>query len=164
MAPIDPEQPEDDESPEVLRSQAIVLEQEIADLGGGQVVRTGIGRVISRPQMEDMKAGIDLIQEVGLPAISAQLLKLKARLHAGLQPLGFTFLGPDPRAINASCITTVQHPQRSLADISEHLTAHNITTSLRHNRAGQPLLRFSPHFYNTEAEMDRVAKVIAEVP
>jgi iron complex outermembrane recepter protein len=31
----------------------------IADLGGGQVVRTGLGRVISRPQMEDMKAGID---------------------------------------------------------------------------------------------------------
>jgi iron complex outermembrane recepter protein len=31
----------------------------IADLGGGQVVRTGLGRVISRPQMEDLRAGID---------------------------------------------------------------------------------------------------------
>jgi len=31
------------------------------------------------------------------------------------------------------------------------------------NRAGQPLIRFSPHFYNTEAEMDRVARVIGEM-
>ena len=110
-----------------------------------------------------MKAGIDLIQEIGLPAISAQLLKLKARLHAGLTPQGFTFPGPDPKSINASGITTVQHATRSLEDISKHLAASNITTSLRHNRAGQPLLRFSPHFYNTEAEMDRVARVIGDM-
>jgi selenocysteine lyase/cysteine desulfurase len=107
-----------------------------------------------------MKAGIELIQEIGLEAISAQLLKLKARLHAGLAPQGFTFLGPDPQSINASGITTIQHPTRSLEDISKHLAEHHIATSLRHNRAGQPLLRFSPHFYNTEAEMDRVARVI----
>ncbi|MBL8361477.1 MAG: TonB-dependent receptor [Rubrivivax sp.] len=31
----------------------------IADLGGGQLLRTGLGRVISRPQMEDMRAGVD---------------------------------------------------------------------------------------------------------
>lgn len=140
-----------------VRSPNFIAQEEIAFERGGRRYEPG---ALNISGILGMKAGIDLIQEVGIPAISAQLLKLKARLHAGLQPLGFTFLGPDPRSLNASCITTIQHPQRSLADISAHLTAHNITTSLRHNRAGQPLLRFSPHFYNTEAEMDRVAQVI----
>ena len=143
-----------------VRSPNFIAQEEIAFERGGRRYEPG---ALNISGILGMKAGIDLIQEVGLPAISTQLLKLKARLHAGLQPLGFTFLGPDPRSINASCITTIQHPQRSLADISAHLTAHNITTSLRHNRAGQPLLRFSPHFYNTEAEMDRVAQVIGEM-
>lgn len=143
-----------------VRSPNFIAQEEIAFERGGRRYEPG---ALNISGILGMKAGIDLIQEVGLPAISAQLLKLKARLHAGLQPLGFTFLGPDPHSINASCITTIQHPQRSLADISAHLTAHNITTSLRHNRAGQPLLRFSPHFYNTEAEMDRVAQVIDEM-
>lgn len=142
-----------------VRSPNFIAQEEIAFERGGRRYEPG---ALNISGILGMKAGIDLIQEVGLPAISAQLLKLKARLHAGLQPQGFTFLGPDPQSINASCITTIQHPQRSLADISAHLTAHNITTSLRHNRAGQPLLRFSPHFYNTEAEMDRVAQVIGE--
>jgi selenocysteine lyase/cysteine desulfurase len=143
-----------------VRSPNFIAQEEIAFERGGRRYEPG---ALNISGILGMKAGIDLIQEIGLPAISAQLLKLKARLHAGLQPLGFTFLGPDPRSSNASCITTIQHPQRSLADISAHLTANSITTSLRHNRAGQPLLRFSPHFYNTEAEMDRVALVIGEV-
>jgi cysteine desulfurase/selenocysteine lyase len=143
-----------------VRSPNFIAQEEIAFERGGRRYEPG---ALNISGILGMKAGIDLIQEIGLPAISAQLLKLKARLHAGLQPLGFTFIGPDPRSINASCITTVQHPQRSLADISAHLTANNITTSLRHNRAGQPLLRLSPHFYNTEAEMDRVAQVIGEM-
>ena len=34
---------------------------------------------------------------------------------------------------------------------------------LRHNRAGRAHLRFSPHFYNTESELDRVVEAIAAV-
>ncbi len=140
-------------------SPNFIAQEEIAFERGGRRYEPG---ALNISGILGMKAGIDLILELGLPAISAQLLKLKSRLHAGLQPQGFTFLGPDPHSINASCITTVQHPHRSLEDIARHLTENNITTSLRHNRAGQPLIRFSPHFYNTEAEMDRVAQVIGE--
>ena len=142
-----------------VRSPNFIAQEEIAFERGGRRYEPG---ALNISGILGMKAGIDLIQEIGLPAISAQLLKLKARLHAGLKPQGFTFLGPDPHSLNASCITTVQHPQRSLEDIAKHLTASNIVPSLRHNRAGQPLLRFSPHFYNTEAEMDRVARVIKD--
>ena len=142
-----------------VRSPNFIAQEEIAFERGGRRYEPG---ALNISGILGMKAGIDLILELGLPAISTQLLKLKARLHAGLKPQGFTFLGPDPHSVNASCITTVQHPQRSLEDIAKHLTANNIVTSLRHNRAGQPLLRFSPHYYNTEAEMDHVAQVIKD--
>jgi len=143
-----------------VRSPNFIAQEEITFERGGRRYEPG---ALNISGILGMKAGIELIQEIGLPAISAQLLKLKARLHAGLQPQGFTFLGPAPQSIHASAITTVQHPQRSLEDISKHLTEHHITPSLRHNRAGQQLLRFSPHFYNTEAEMDRVAQVIGSI-
>ncbi len=143
-----------------VRSPNFIAQEEIAFERGGRRYEPG---ALNISGILGMKAGIDLIQEIGIPAISAQLVKLKARLQAGLQSQGFTFLGPEPQSSHASGITTVQHATHSLEDISKHLNEHGITPSLRHNRVGQPLLRFSPHFYNTEAEMDRVAKVIGEV-
>ena len=140
-----------------VSSPNFIAQEEIAFERGGRRYEPG---ALNISGILGMKAGIELIQEIGLPAISAQLLKLKARLHVGLQPQGFTFLGPEPQSSHASGITTVQHPQRSLEEVAKHLNEQSITPSLRHNRAGKPLLRFSPHFYNTEAEMDRVAEVI----
>ena len=38
----------------------------------------------------------------------------------------------------------------------------HIVASLRHDRAGRDYLRFSPHFYNTEAELDRAVAVLSD--
>ena len=37
----------------------------------------------------------------------------------------------------------------------------NVVASLRYDREGRDYLRFSPHFYNTEAEIDRAVAVLA---
>jgi selenocysteine lyase/cysteine desulfurase len=37
----------------------------------------------------------------------------------------------------------------------------DVTCSLRHDREGRDYLRFSPHFYNTEAELDAALAVLA---
>ena len=42
----------------------------------------------------------------------------------------------------------------------ERLTAANIVCSSRQDRQGQHFIRFSPHFYNTLAEVDEVLRVI----
>lgn len=110
-----------------------------------------------------MRAGIELIEEMGLPAISQQLIRLKTRLHERLTPLGFEFLGPPPESPAASGITTVWHPQLKPEPIQEGLAARRIAVSLRHTRDGRAHIRFSPHFYNTVTEMDRVADAVAEL-
>jgi selenocysteine lyase/cysteine desulfurase len=44
------------------------------------------------------------------------------------------------------------------------LTAAKIITSLRRDRSGKHYIRFSPHFYNTDAELARVLKFIEQQP
>ena len=77
----------------------------------------------------------------------------------GLAPAGFRFLGPTdgPRA---SAITTFDHPERDLTVLFRRLEAAGVTASLRHDRAGTAYLRLSPHFYNTETEIDRTLELL----
>jgi selenocysteine lyase/cysteine desulfurase len=37
-----------------------------------------------------------------------------------------------------------------------------VVASLRHDAQGREYLRFSPHFYNTEAELARVAALLED--
>jgi selenocysteine lyase/cysteine desulfurase len=72
---------------------------------------------------------------------------------AQLEPLGFAILGPKSGA-NATSITTSRHVTASSTALFAALEKANVIASLRHDREGRDYLRFSPHFYNTEAELD----------
>lgn len=146
-----------------VRSPNFIAQSEIAFESGGRRYEPGVLNIVG---ILGMKAGLELLLEKGIPAVSAQLLKLKEKLVTGLEPLGFRFLGPN-QGPNASGITTaLRDPGHgpSVEKIYEHLTAQRISPSLRFDRAGQAHLRFSPHFYNTETEIDRVIEAIAKTP
>tara|TARA_R110002096_G_scaffold100173_7_gene222002 strand:+ start:10613 stop:11782 length:1170 start_codon:yes stop_codon:yes gene_type:complete len=110
-----------------------------------------------------MQAALQMMQAVGLGNISNRLLELKATIVAQLKERGFTIHGKETGP-NASSITTFTHPAKDLEALFNHLTEAGITASFRHDRSGQPFLRFSPHFYNTEAELDRVFQAIDTLP
>ena len=146
-----------------VQSPNFIAQEEIAFEKGGRRYEPGVLNVAG---ILGMKARLELLLEKGIPAVSEQLLRLKARLVKGLEPLGFRFLGPTTGP-NASGITTAWREDgqgASLTQIFDHLTAQKISPSLRYDRAGKAYLRFSPHFYNTEAEMDRVVAAIAAAP
>ena len=67
-----------------------------------------------------------------------------------------TEAGPE----NASGIVTFFHPDKNLGETHQTLTAAGITTSLRTDRAGQNFIRLSPHYYNTDAELERVLSLV----
>src|ERR1700726_1835955 len=106
-----------------------------------------------------MKAAIDLLLEIGIASVAERILTITAQLAGGLQGLGFTLLssagGP-----NASGIVTVSRPGTDMEALFERLTVANIVCSSRQDRQGQHFIRFSPHFYNTLAEVDEVLRVI----
>ena len=108
-----------------------------------------------------MKAALELLLGTGLEAIAARLLELKAHLLRQIEPLGFHILGPCEGAA-ATGITTFRHERTSSTKLFAALEAAHVVASLRYDREGRDYIRFSPHFYNTEAEIDTAVRVLRE--
>ena len=106
-----------------------------------------------------MKAALEQFLVHGIEAVAARLLELKAHLVRQLDPLGFTVLGPREGAA-ASSITTFRHATISSTALFAALEKARVIASLRHDREGRDYLRFSPHFYNTEAELDHAVAAL----
>jgi cysteine desulfurase / selenocysteine lyase len=51
-------------------------------------------------------------------------------------------------------------PGKDLAALNQKLSDAGIVTSLRTDRKGQNYLRLSPHFYNTDEELQRVLELL----
>jgi len=102
-----------------------------------------------------LKAALELALEIGVDAIAAELLRKRARLLAALRDRGYEVLGAGAPPENASGIVSFYRPGADMAALHARLAAEGIHTSLRADRAGQRYLRLSPHYYNTDAELDR---------
>src|SRR3984893_7913623 len=107
-----------------------------------------------------MKAGIDLLLRIGIDRVADRILAIKSRLAEGAQRLGFNILGP-ATGPNTSGITTVWDQARDMPALFDRLTSEQVICSARQDRQGRQYIRFSPHFYNTEAEVDHILDVIA---
>lgn len=141
-------------------SPNFIARDEIAFEPGARRYEPG---VLNATGLLGMEASIDLITGVGVERIAARLLELKAHLCEGLDWLGFRVIGPREGAAASgitSC-TDADHPDRAGA-LYRRLHDAGIAISFRHDRAGRPHLRFSPHFYNTHAEVERVLEVMNE--
>lgn len=115
--------------------------------------------VLNVPGIYGMKAAIELFLQLGIERIAARLLELKAHLVAGLRSRGFEIYGP-AEGPSATGITTFRHPSRNATELYERLEKEHVVCSLRHDREGRDYLRFSPHFYNTEAELDAALRIL----
>ena len=106
-----------------------------------------------------MQAALEFFLDLGHERISARLLELKAHLVRQIEPLGFKILGPSSGP-NASSITTFRHPTADNTALWKALEKAGIIASLRHDREERDYLRFSPHCYNTETEIDAAVGVL----
>ena len=67
----------------------------------------------------------------------------------------------DPElAPNTSSITTFKPSEGNALAIFDKLNKAGIICSCRKDRSGEQFLRFSPHFYNTETEIDRTIEIL----
>lgn len=103
---------------------------------------------------------MELLLELGLEEISRELLRKRAWLIPALQAKGYTVLQADAAPENASGIVSFFRPGQDLAPLHQKLTDAHIVTSLRAERSGQKYIRLSPHFYNTDAELQRMLELI----
>jgi selenocysteine lyase/cysteine desulfurase len=108
-----------------------------------------------------MKASLELILGIGVKQIEARLLDLRTFAEDKLLAAGFRVFGHANRRSQKSGIITIAIDQPATAvDQARRLRDAGVDISLRQNRAGLSCLRLSPHFYNTENEIEEVIKIL----
>ena len=90
--------------------------------------------------------------------VTAQAISLRVRLDVPdpEKPV----LQADAPSEHASGIVSFSRPDTELTALHEKLCAANIITSVRTDRSGNRYLRFSPHFYNTDAELQQAVELL----
>jgi len=110
---------------------------------------------LNLPGYAGLKAAAELLLEVGVENIAAELLRKTNRLVPELKARGWDVLGAGMSEKHRSGIISFRRDDVDLAAVHAKLAAGNIVVSFRTDRAGRNFLRFSPHFYNTDAELDQ---------
>jgi cysteine desulfurase / selenocysteine lyase len=105
-------------------------------------------------------AAMELLLEVGLDDISAELLRKRAWVIPELNRKGYTVLSADAPPENASAIISFHKPGSDIRALHANLEKEQMLTALRTDRSGQNYIRLSPHFYNTDAELSRVLEML----
>jgi selenocysteine lyase/cysteine desulfurase len=102
-------------------------------------------------------AALELLLEVGPEVIEGRVLDLAARLAKGLAEIGYELVEPWPRArTESSGIVSFRKPGAGAKELLRDLSAAHVIA-----RTHRDFVRLSPHFYNTEEEVDRVLDVLA---
>ena len=107
-----------------------------------------------------LQAALELLLELGVDPIAAELLRKRAWLVPALQAKGYSVLQADVPPGHASAILSFSRPDVDLANRHQKRAAAGIVTSLRADRAGQKYIRISPHFYNTDPELNRLLELL----
>jgi cysteine desulfurase/selenocysteine lyase len=102
-------------------------------------------------------AALELLLEVGVEVIEARVVDLAARLGEGLTRNGCEIVEPWPRSrAESSGIVSFRKPGMDATSVLRDLSAAHVIA-----RTHQDFVRLSPHFYNTEEEVDRVLEVMS---
>ncbi len=102
-----------------------------------------------------LNAALELILEMGVDTIAARLLSQRAHLVAALDARGYEVLHADAPPTHAGGIVSFFKPGEDMAALHARLASGGVEGSLRVDREGRRYLRLSPHFYNTDAELER---------
>lgn len=104
------------------------------------------------PTVHTALGGQELVDEVGMDAVVGRNRMLTARLVEACHAAGLRLRLPDPEHRTAIVMVAHDDPKGAVA----HLAEHGVIVD---HRPGY--VRVSPHFYNTEAEVDRCVEILA---
>ena len=140
-----------------VRCPNFVAQEHIVFRSGAAKYEAGTHNLLG---LAGLIAAMELTLETGVENIAAELLRKRAWLVPALQAKGFTVLNAEAKKENASGIISFHQPGKDLAPLHQKLADAGVVASLRTDRQGQNYLRFSPHFYNTDAELQRTLELL----
>ncbi len=140
-----------------VRCPDFVAREEITFRSGAQRYEAGSHSMLG---LCGLRAALDIILEVGVDAISAELLRKRTWLVPALQSRGWSVLGADAPTAHQSGIVAIHKPDTDLAALHARLMEAGIVLSLRTDRQLRPYLRFSPHFYTPDEDLQRAVEAL----
>jgi selenocysteine lyase/cysteine desulfurase len=100
-----------------------------------------------------LRAAIDLLLETGIDNIHAEVIRLATKLADGLESIGYPIATPRP--IASGIVAARPKSSADLLRLHHALEEQKIVCAPR-----EGLLRFSPHAWNDDAEVERVLDVL----
>jgi len=140
-----------------VRCPDYVAQEQIVFRRGGQKYEAGTHNLLG---IVGLVSALELIVEIGVEKIAQELLRKRAWLVPALQAKGYHVVCAETPEETRSCIISFFRPGHAPAALHQKLLEANIITSLRADRSGQKYIRLSPHFYNTDEELNRVLEML----
>ncbi|MGD0207313.1 MAG: aminotransferase class V-fold PLP-dependent enzyme [Verrucomicrobiota bacterium] len=153
-----------------VRCPNFVAQEQIVFRNGATKYEAGTHNLLG---LVGLIAAMELVLEIGIENITAELLRKRAWLVPALQAKGFKVLNAEAKTENASSIISFHQagPSRDeaasaakagkdLTALHKKLTDAGVVASLRGDRKVQNYIRLSPHFYNTDAELQRTLELL----
>src|SRR6266478_8527588 len=140
-----------------VRCPNYVAQEQIVFRNGPRKYEAGTHNLLG---LVGLVAAMELILELGVENIGRELLRKRSWLAQALQTKGYTVLQAEAPPESGSGIVSFFRPGRDLTAVHANLLDANIITSLRADRAGQKYIRLSPHFYNTDAELESLLELL----
>jgi len=92
--------------------------------------------------------------------IAAELSRKRTWLASVIQSKGYTVLQNNAPVESTISILSFFKPGAEMPALHQKLLDARIFTSLRTDRTAQKYIRLSPHYYNTEAELQRTLEIL----
>jgi cysteine desulfurase / selenocysteine lyase len=105
-----------------------------------------------------LRAALDLVFEISIETISAEVLRIATLLAEGLEEAGLTIGSPRPIASGIVGALLPEAEALTLLKVHRRLEELGIVCSPR-----EGMLRFSPHFYNDDSDVNRVTQAFSRL-
>jgi cysteine desulfurase/selenocysteine lyase len=107
------------------------------------------------PGLLSLRASLQLLRSVGTDSISLRLKTLGDRLIAGVTAKGYHVLSPRTNDEWSGSVSFTSSTHDHATIVSTLRKTHRVEIALRERR-----LRASPHFYNTEVQVDHLVELL----
>jgi selenocysteine lyase/cysteine desulfurase len=105
-----------------------------------------------------LRASLTLLRECGAENVADTVLGHTRRIREAVCRKGYQLASSDDERISG--ITSFRRENLDMGEVHRDLAEAGITASLRSSADGQSWVRFSPHYYNTQAEIDTALEML----